>query len=190
MASLSLVCHQELVQHFAKWFSCRLRAVSLFSVVRRAKRETRKWPRAWLKARDGRGCPRFARALLSLNLKKKRDCWQSIFWSLIFSTLLGVLRQLWSLYTSHKHLGPWRHCKIRAILPRYLQLCMYESGGVWMWCLTTKGTQWNHLQKKKKESLYTYSYSLTFNLEINNYFFPPLVCFQLSDRFCTLQLPS
>ena len=41
--------------------------------------------------------------------------------------------------------------------------------------------------EKKKESLYTYSYSLTFNLEINNYFFPPLVCFhQLSDRFCTV----
>ena len=32
----------------------RLRAVSLFSVVRRAERETRKWPRAWLMARDGR----------------------------------------------------------------------------------------------------------------------------------------
>ena len=32
----------------------RLRAVSLFSVVRRAKREKRKWPRAWLMARDGR----------------------------------------------------------------------------------------------------------------------------------------
>ena len=29
----------------------RLRAASLFSVVRRAKRETRKWPRAWLMAR-------------------------------------------------------------------------------------------------------------------------------------------
>ena len=31
----------------------RLRAVSLFSVVHRAKRETRKWPRALLMARDG-----------------------------------------------------------------------------------------------------------------------------------------
>ena len=63
---------------------------SLFSVVRRAKRETRKWPRAWLMARDGRGTKndalvsrvsrlrRFrARALLSLNLKKNRDCSQS-----------------------------------------------------------------------------------------------------------------
>ena len=28
------------------WLADRLRAVSLFSVVRRAKRETRKWPRA------------------------------------------------------------------------------------------------------------------------------------------------
>ena len=63
----------------------RLRAVSLFSVVCRAKRETRKGPRAWLMARDGRGTkkemvffsgyrPRFARAL---NRKKKRDCSQS-----------------------------------------------------------------------------------------------------------------
>ena len=61
----------------------RLRAVSFFSLVRRAKRETRKWPRAWLMARDGRGCrPRFARlaasplprACIALNLKKKRDC--------------------------------------------------------------------------------------------------------------------
>ena len=46
----------------------RLRAVSLFSVVRRAKRETRKWPRAWLMARDGRGSrlrPRFARLAAS-----------------------------------------------------------------------------------------------------------------------------
>ena len=44
----------------------RLRAVSLFSVVRRAKRETRKWPRACLMARDGRGTrPRFARLAAS-----------------------------------------------------------------------------------------------------------------------------
>ena len=37
----------------------RLRAVSLFSVVRRAKRETREWPRARLMAQDGRGTPSF-----------------------------------------------------------------------------------------------------------------------------------
>jgi len=45
----------------------RLRAVSLFSVVRRAKRETSKWPRAWLMARDFfSGCrPRFARLAAS-----------------------------------------------------------------------------------------------------------------------------
>ena len=44
----------------------RLLAVSLFSVVRRAKRGTRKWPRAWLMARDGGGCrPRFARLAAS-----------------------------------------------------------------------------------------------------------------------------
>ena len=41
------------------WWYSRLRAVSLFSVVRRAKRETRKWPRA------------------RLNRKKKGDCSQS-----------------------------------------------------------------------------------------------------------------
>ena len=43
--------------------------------------ERRKWPRAWLKARDGRGTRAAhrsrTRALLSLNLKKKRDCSQS-----------------------------------------------------------------------------------------------------------------
>ena len=33
----------------------RLRTVSLFSVVCWAKRDTRKWPRMWLMARDGRG---------------------------------------------------------------------------------------------------------------------------------------
>ena len=44
----------------------RLRAVSLFSVVRRAKRETRKWPRACLMARDRRSTrPRFARLAAS-----------------------------------------------------------------------------------------------------------------------------
>ena len=69
----------------------RLRAVSLFSVVRRAKRETRKWPRAWLVvishvSRLRRSC---ARALPLLNRKKKRDCsqsrrssiWRSGYWS-------------------------------------------------------------------------------------------------------------
>ena len=61
---------------------------SLSSVVRRAKRETRKWPRARLMARDGRGTKKAdalvsrvsrlrrarARALPLLNRKKKRDC--------------------------------------------------------------------------------------------------------------------
>ena len=45
-------------------------------------RETRKWPRAWLKARDGRGFAARrsrARALPSLNLKKNRDCLQSTY---------------------------------------------------------------------------------------------------------------
>ena len=67
--------------------------------------ETRKWPRAWLKSRDGRGFflfglpPSFlasrgfaaqrsrARALPFLNLKNKRDCSQSSYW-LIFSLSL------------------------------------------------------------------------------------------------------
>ena len=61
---------------------------SLSSVVRRAKRETRKWPRARLMARDGRGTKKAnalvsrvsrlrrsrARTLPLLNRKKKRDC--------------------------------------------------------------------------------------------------------------------
>ena len=45
-------------------------------------RETRKWLRAWLKARDGRGFAARrsrARALPSLNLKKNRDCLQSTY---------------------------------------------------------------------------------------------------------------
>ena len=84
---LMLICWAfSLIMHpFEK---CRLRAVSLFSVVRLAKRETREWPRARLMARDGRGTrPRFARlaasplaracALPLLNRKKKRDCSQS-----------------------------------------------------------------------------------------------------------------
>ena len=60
----------------------RLRAVYLFSVVHRGKRETRKWPRAWLMAWDGSRLSRLrrtrARALLSLNLNKKRDCSRSM----------------------------------------------------------------------------------------------------------------
>ena len=61
-------------------FSFRLRAASLFSVVRRAKRETRKWPRASALLSRVSRLRRFrARVLLSLNLKKKRDCSQSSF---------------------------------------------------------------------------------------------------------------
>ena len=69
----------------------RLRAVSLFSVVRWAKRETRKWPRAWLMvishvSRLRRSC---ARAFPLLSRKEKRDCsqsrrssiWRSGYWS-------------------------------------------------------------------------------------------------------------
>ena len=48
-------------------------------------RETRKWPRGWLKARDRRGtflaslyCVSRTRALASLNRKEKRDCPQSL----------------------------------------------------------------------------------------------------------------
>ena len=58
---------------------------SLFSVVRRAKRETRKWPRAALVSRVSRLRRSRARALLSLNLKKKRDCSQSS--SILFQSL-------------------------------------------------------------------------------------------------------
>ena len=45
-------------------------------------RETRKWPRTWLKARDWRGFAARrsrAHALPSLNLKKNRDCSQSTY---------------------------------------------------------------------------------------------------------------
>ena len=70
-----------------------------FSVVRRAKRKTRKWPRAWLMVRDPRdgrdnsfssraaalvSCVSRLRrsralALPLLNRKKKKDCSQSIY---------------------------------------------------------------------------------------------------------------
>ena len=50
----------------------RLRAVSLFSVVRRAKRETREWPRARLMARDGRGTPSF-RACTPLTKPEEKE---------------------------------------------------------------------------------------------------------------------
>ena len=43
----------ELELELSNTFRYRLRAVSVFSVARRAKRGTRKWPRAWLMARDG-----------------------------------------------------------------------------------------------------------------------------------------
>ena len=56
----------------------RLRAVSLFSVVRRAKRETRKWPRARLMARDGRGTKRTPMCLV--------NCSASIEYPMIRST--------------------------------------------------------------------------------------------------------
>ena len=48
--------------------------------------ETRKWPRAWLQARDGRGfAARRSRApaLSSLNLKENRDCSQSTYYQAI-----------------------------------------------------------------------------------------------------------
>ena len=65
-----IIINKLISQTFPQRFNFRLRAVSLFSVVRRAKRETRKWPRAWLMVRDGRGTkkpcrPRFARLAAS-----------------------------------------------------------------------------------------------------------------------------
>ena len=80
---------------------------SLSSVVRRAKRETRKWPRARLMARDGRGTKKAdalvsrvsrlrrsrARALPLLNRKKKRESklvaklqYQAISWREMIET--------------------------------------------------------------------------------------------------------
>ena len=119
-----------------------LRAVSLFSVVRRARRETRKWPRAWLKARDGRGTRAAtlvsrasrlrrsrARALLSLNLKKKRDCSQSIWRSdeiffaqknLAASVVDGTYAiktwtwlMNWNTYQGHEFDKTFHYCIIR-----------------------------------------------------------------------------
>ena len=77
--------------YFCCAFASRLLAASLSSVVRRAKREIRKWPRAWVMARDGRGRSR-ARALLSLNLKKKRDCSQSTLLETVTRNLNLVMR--------------------------------------------------------------------------------------------------
>ena len=77
---LTPTLRSSLVLYFLPHHSPRLRAVSLFSVVRQAKRETRKWPRACVSrvSRVSRVCfARLARALLSLNLKKKRDYSQS-----------------------------------------------------------------------------------------------------------------
>ena len=53
--------------HIYNRFRIRLRAVSLFSVVCRAKRETRKWPRAWLMALVSRVLPlaRLVRVFIS-----------------------------------------------------------------------------------------------------------------------------
>ena len=54
----------------------RLRAGSLFTVVPRAKRETRKWPRAWLMARDGRGAKKesFSSRAATLVSRVARAC--------------------------------------------------------------------------------------------------------------------
>ena len=83
--------------------------------------ETRKWPRAWLKSRDGRGFfllgqpPSFlasrgfaaqrsraqrsrARALPFLNLKKKRDCSQSSYWLIFALSLVTVPEDFANFY--------------------------------------------------------------------------------------------
>ena len=78
--------------------------------------ETHKWPRAWLKSRDGRGFfllglpPSFlasrgfaaqrwrARALPFLNLKKKRDCSQSSYWLFFSLSLVTVPEVLANFY--------------------------------------------------------------------------------------------
>ena len=88
--------------------------------------QTRKWPRAWLKARDGRRTRhRFsllaasplnarsrARALPLLNLKKKTDCSQSIlFPNMPANPIIYKFEFLWhhaSLLLNSFHLK-WRH---------------------------------------------------------------------------------
>ena len=107
----------------------RLRAVSLFSVVRRAKRETREWPRARLMARDGRGRPRFARlaasplaracALPLLNRKKKRDCSQSTFAkNYIYYDKQNIT---WLLGDTRQHLKKF-HISLRPCNTRYMPI--------------------------------------------------------------------
>ena len=66
----------------------RRRAVSLFSVVRRAKRETRKWPRMWLMARDRRGTKK--ERLPSTNYAAKPE-------RMIFNGLVIFWPQSWSV---------------------------------------------------------------------------------------------
>ena len=73
----------------------RLRAVSLFSVVRRAKRETRKWPRAWLMARDGRGTPPSFRASRGFAASARVHC----------------SHQVWRKREAARSLLPWHSFK-------------------------------------------------------------------------------
>ena len=96
------------------YYMTRLRAVSLFSVVRRAKREKRKWPRAWLMARDGRGSfffsgcrPRFARLAAS---PLPRACIAPTK-SEEKERLLAVYYMTYSLLLLHcnTYLALWRH---------------------------------------------------------------------------------
>ena len=102
-------------------FFSRLRAVSLFSVVRRAKRETREWPRARLMARDGRGSfSSRAAALVSRvsRLRRSRARVHSPYYSgrkretarsLIFFRT-AVLRKFFNIRFSYNHCNFSRVC--------------------------------------------------------------------------------
>ena len=88
---------------FTSGINLRLRAISLFLTLLSETRETRKWSRSWLKAREEMlffrlGLPPFVFPVSpSLNLKKKRDCSQfalTLFFIIfIFSQLMPLLIQ-------------------------------------------------------------------------------------------------
>ena len=87
---------------FTSGINCRLRAISLFLSPLSETRETRKWPRAWLKARDGMlffrlGLPPFVSRVSPHQIWRKRETARSlhnsIFVIFIFPQLMPLLIQ-------------------------------------------------------------------------------------------------
>ena len=91
--------------HARDWFFCcpssktrdtqMATRVTDFSVVRRAKRETREWPRAWLMARDGRGTPPSFRASRGFAAPARVNC----------------SHQVWRKREAARSLLPWHSFK-------------------------------------------------------------------------------